>query len=198
MRAVLDGIRRDGIAVCDGFLSGAEVHELARCAEARRARGEFSAARIGAQLERRGDIRGDFTCWLGAPLLEPEARLLALLEELRLALNRGAILGLFDLELHYAWYPPGAGYAPHVDRPMGRAARVVSLALYLNEDWGPGDGGTLRCFEGAAVLRDIEPIGGRLVTFLTEAREHAVLPAKRPRLAATGWFRTREALPLRQ
>jgi SM-20-related protein len=198
IEAVLHGILSDGIAVGDGFLEASEVAALARCAEIRRARGEFAEGRIGAAPERRGNIRGDFTCWLTQPLFEPEQRLLDLLEILRLELNRAAMLGLFDLELHYAWYPPGAEYARHVDRPQGRDARVVSLALYLNEDWGPLDGGALRCFDGAAAWRDIDPIGGRLVTFLSEAREHAVLSAKRPRLAATGWFRTRESLPLRQ
>ena len=195
---LLEGILADGIAVRDRFLSPAEVRALACCAEARRARGAFAAARIGAErtLERR-DIRGDFTCWLEPPVFEPEAQLLATLEELRLELNRGATLGLFDLEMHYARYPPGAGYARHVDRPQKRNARLISLVLYLNEDWGPHDGGALRCFEGGKVLRDIEPVGGRLVAFITDGREHEVLPARRPRLSATGWFRGREALPLR-
>jgi SM-20-related protein len=196
--SVLEGIRTEGIAVRDGFLSPAEVRALAHCAEARRARGDFVAGRIGAErtLERRADIRGDFTCWLEAPLSEPESRLLAALEELRLELNRGATLGLFDLELHYAWYPPGAGYARHVDRPHRRNARLVSLVVYLNEEWRREHGGALRCFEGGVEpLRDIEPIGGRLVAFLSDGREHAVLPATRPRLSATGWFRGRQDLP---
>jgi SM-20-related protein len=197
--SLLEGIRAVGIAVRDRFLSPAEVRALAFCAEARRKRGDFAAARIGAAptLERRGDVRGDFTCWLDPPLFEPEALLLGVLEELRLELNRGATLGLFDLEMHYAWYPPGAGYKRHVDRPQNRNTRLVSLVLYLNEDWGAHDGGALRCFEGGKALRDIEPIGGRLVAFLTDRREHEVLPATRPRLSATGWFRGREELPLR-
>jgi SM-20-related protein len=198
--AVLEGLLADGIAVRDSFLSPSEVRALAHCAQSRRARGEFSAARIGSRsaLERREDIRGDLICWLSPPLLEPEARLLGVLETLRLELNRGATLGLFDLELHYAWYPPGSGYARHLDRPRNGDARVVSVVLYLNEEWGPLDGGALRCFDGGAVTRDIEPVGGRLVTFLSEAREHAVLPAKRARLAATGWFLARGDFPLRQ
>ena len=57
---------------------------------------------------------------------------------------RARILGLLDLEIHYAWYPPGAAYARHVDRPHGRSARRVSLALYLNERRSPADGGALR------------------------------------------------------
>jgi len=196
---LLERLRAEGFGVSDGFLAASELQALAHCAKMRRERGDFAAARIGAdrKLERREEIRGDFTCWVTRPLFEPEARLLDVLEQLRLELNRTAMLGLFDLELHYAWYPPGAGYVRHLDRPENRAARILSLVLYLNEDWGPLDGGALRCFHGAQAFRDIEPLGGRLVTFLTEGREHAVLPARRPRLSLTGWFRGREELPLR-
>jgi SM-20-related protein len=40
-------------------------------------------------------------------------------------------------------------------------------------------------------LLDIEPLGGRLVCFLTAGREHEVLPAGRERLSISGWFRAR-------
>jgi SM-20-related protein len=112
-------------------------------------------------------------------------------EQLRLELNRRAYLGLFDLELHYAWYPPGAGYQRHVDQPHGRAQRRVSVLLYLNEAWTPAAGGELRMFD-AAGHRDIEPVAGRLVCFLTANREHAVLPTQRDRLSISGWFRARD------
>jgi SM-20-related protein len=197
---LIEELRAEGMAVRDGFLQSSVWHALAACAATRRARGDFAAARVGAgrTLERREEIRGDFTCWLTPPLFAPEARLLETLERLRLQLNRGGIPGLFDLELHYAWYPPGAGYERHVDRPQNRSARVISLVLYLNEDWAAGDGGALRCFDGVRPARDIQPVGGRLVAFLSEGLEHAVLPARRPRLSLTGWFRAREELPLRQ
>jgi SM-20-related protein len=197
---LIEALRAEGLAVRDGFLQSSAWRALAACAAARRARGDFAAARVGAGsgLERRAQIRGDFTCWLRPPLFDPERQLLEVLERLRLELNRGGIPGLFDLELHYAWYPPGAGYARHVDRPEKRDARIISLVLYLNEDWASGDGGALRCFHGTRALRDIQPIGGRLVAFVSEGLEHAVLPARRPRLSLTGWFRGREELPLRQ
>jgi SM-20-related protein len=68
----------------------------------------------------------------------------------------------------------------------------VSLVLYLNEDWAPAAGGELRIFDAADDHRDIEPIAGRLVYFLTPGREHAVLPTQRDRLSISGWFRVRE------
>jgi SM-20-related protein len=123
--------------------------------------------------------------------LPAEQNLLEELELLRLQLNREAMLGLFDLELHYAWYAPGTGYVRHVDQPRGRAQRRVSLVLYLNEGWAPGAGGELRIFDADAGHRDIEPVAGRLTCFLTPGREHAVLPTQRDRFSVSGWFRAR-------
>jgi SM-20-related protein len=183
----------DGVSVRDGFLASREIAALAECARLRRARGDFHAAQIGGddKRQRREDIRGDSTCWIASPLLPAEQTLLREFEQLRLELNRRAYLGLFDLELHYAWYPPGAGYQRHVDQPHGRAQRRVSVLLYLNEGWTPAAGGELRMFD-AAGHRDIEPIAGRLVCFLTPDREHAVLPTQRDRLSISGWFRSRD------
>ncbi len=181
----------DGIFVRDDFLGSARVRELIECARVRKARGEFAGGRVGgAQRVRRDDIRGDDTCWLEEPLFAAERLLVADMEQLRLELNGEAYLGLFDLEMHYAWYPPGAGYARHVDQLRGREDRVVSVVLYLNESWIPADGGQLRLFD-AQTARDVEPLAGRLVAFVTAGREHAVLPTLKDRLSLTGWFRRR-------
>ena len=193
----------DGVSVRDEFLPPADIRALADCAALRRARGEFAAARIGGEAgagaQRRADIRGDSICWItplltppGPPLMPPERALLTELERLRLKLNSEAYLGLFDLELHHAWYPPGNGYARHVDQPRDRAQRRVSLVLYLNDEWTNDAGGQLRIFDAAGDHRDIEPVGGRLVCFLTPGREHAVLPARRDRMSISGWFRARD------
>ena len=191
---ILSELLADGLSVSDSFLASREVHALAECAELRRARGEFVEARIGADgsLQRREDIRGDRICWLSEAACSAETLVLQALEQLRVYLNEGAYLGLFDLEIHYAWYPPGAAYARHVDRPLGRARRRVSLVLYLNEQWSAADGGALRICADEGRLRDIEPKGGRLVLFLSESREHEVLLTRVPRLSLTGWFRGRE------
>jgi SM-20-related protein len=184
----------DGISIRDQFLAPAQIRSLVECAQLRRARGEFDAARIGGSrsLQRRAEIRGDSTCWITAPLLPAEQVLFEELERLRLALNREALLGLFELELHYAFYPPGAAYARHIDQPRGRAQRQVSLVLYLNEGWTPAAGGELRIFDTAGGHRDIEPIAGRLVSFLTPGREHAVLPTQSDRWSVSGWYRARD------
>jgi SM-20-related protein len=191
---VLEQLRADGISVSDDFLPPPDIRALAECAALRRSRGEFLEARIGADrsLQRRAGVRGDLTCWLAGALLPAETQVLGALERLRVGLNEGAYLGLLDLEIHYAWYPPGAAYARHVDRPQGRSARRVSLALYLNEARSPADGGALRIRGDDGRFRDIEPVGGRLAVFLSDSREHEVLVTQVPRLSLTGWFRGRE------
>jgi len=183
-----------GVSIRDQFLAPAQIRSLVQSAHLRRARSDFDLARIGGDrgLQRREDIRGDSICWLTEPLFAPERALLTRFEGLRVQMNRDAFLGLFELELHYAWYPPGTGYARHVDQPQNRDRRRVSLVLYLNERWEASDGGELRIFSDDERHRDIEPVAGRLVVFLTERREHEVLPTRRGRLSITGWFRSRE------
>jgi SM-20-related protein len=166
------GLSGCGLAVQDGYLTPVQIRGLGRCAAVRRERGDFGEARIGSGRlrQRRADVRGDNTCWLvpatppapcappPTPLFPEEEALVADLERLRLDLNRHGYLGLFDLELHHAWYPPGAGYARHVDQLDGRGQRVVSLVLYLNDAWPADAGGELRLFDGPE-FRDIAPVG---------------------------------------
>jgi SM-20-related protein len=191
--SVSDDLSATGISIQDQFASAAEVFALRECVRSREARGDFAPARVGAQGKerRRDNIRGDFTCWLSKPLLPPERALLRRLEELRLQLNRGAFLGLFELELHYARYPAGAAYSRHVDQPMGSTQRRLSLVLYLNPEWQTTDGGVLRIHHADERFVDVEPIAGRLVCFLTPGREHEVLEARCERLSVSGWFRGR-------
>lgn len=170
------------------------MQSLIACAQARQARGDFVGARVGGKekAQRRAEIRGDFTCWLREPLDSAERILMKQLEKLRLELNQDGYLGLFDLELHYAKYPAGASYSRHVDQPQGERQRIVSLVLYLNLGWQKLDGGALRIHRPAEQFVDVEPIGGRLVCFLSAGCEHEVLPGRRERLSISGWFRARD------
>ena len=65
---------------------------------------------------------------------------------LRDALNRRLLLGLHELEAHYALYPAGAHYDRHRDRFRDDDARVLSAVLYLNRDWTEADAGALRLY----------------------------------------------------
>lgn len=137
-------------------------------------------------------MRGDLVRWIDpAQPTRAEARVLARLERLRLALNERLFLGAFTLELHWALYPPGSAYARHVDQPRGGRERVVSIVLYLNEDWRTADGGALRLHHQTEGAVDVLPRAGTLAAFRSEGLAHEVCVARRARLALTGWMRRR-------
>jgi len=188
--AICAAIEQRGWAVAAAFLPPAPIAALRLEARRRDAAGEFHVAGVGRGAARveRNEIRGDRIVWLDEQAdCAVEAPLWRALAALRAALNEALFLGLDSFEGHYALYPPGAVYRRHRDRFRDDDARVISCALYLNEDWSEHDGGALRMHlsEGE---RDIPPSGGTLVCFLAECVEHEVLPAARPRLAVTGWF----------
>jgi SM-20-related protein len=164
----------------------------ARCLELSAA-GALRPAKIGrgAGEQLAPEVRGDFISWLEAPERDAEQKLLVKLDELRAALNRALMAGLEDFQGHFAMYPRGTAYARHFDRLVGSDVRAISVALYLNDGWGPDDGGSLRLYTGGGRSEDVLPCGGRRVAFLSERFEHEVLPAKRERLSFTGWFRRR-------
>ena len=121
------------------------------------------------------------------------------MERLRQSFNRELTLGLFGLEAHLALYPPGAGYRCHLDQFRDDGDRVLSTSLYLNPDWAAEDEGSLRLYlEGpeSPPFEDLLPVGGTLVCFLSAEFHHEVLPSRRERLAATGWFTRRRSQPI--
>ena len=124
-----------------------------------------------------------------------QQRYLDSLEKVRTELNRNLFLGLLDFEGHFAVYPDGGFYKPHLDQHRETADRIISVILYLNPDWQPGDGGELKLLttpgdrEGEFVT--IEPRMGTLVCFLAGDFWHEVLPTKKSRASITGWFRGR-------
>ncbi|MEW5770738.1 MAG: 2OG-Fe(II) oxygenase [Pseudomonadota bacterium] len=193
---LLDGLAGPGWHVDPAFLDADQTRALREECLAALARGEFHAAGVGRGEEAavRGEIRGDQVLWIdeataGAALQAALRRL----DELRLAVNRELYLGLFDLELHFAAYPPGAGYQRHLDRFRDDDRRALTVILYLNPpDWSAADGGQLLFWPGEdAEPLEIAPAGGTLVTFLSERFWHQVQPARRQRLSLTGWFRRR-------
>ena len=113
------------------------------------------------------------------------------LEVLRKKLNESVFLGLESVEAHYAVYPAGAAYARHRDRFRDVDARVLSLVCYLNADWPDNAGGALR-LHLPDEHKDIAPVQGTTVLFLSEEIEHEVLPATQTRYSIAAWFRRHE------
>jgi SM-20-related protein len=140
------------------------------------------------------EIRGDQVLWVEEAQAGVALKaVLSRLETLRQAVNRHLFLGLFDLELHFAAYPPGAGYQRHLDRFRDDNRRTLTVILYLNEpDWSATDGGQMLFWTQAdKPPLEIAPAGGTLVAFLSDRFWHQVLPTQRQRLSLTGWFRRR-------
>ena len=192
IQEAVEALSRRGWGVIDGLLPDALWQALAQQAEERFTAGHFHHAGIGGRAQVAHDIRGDHILWLTPERAQgPEVEFWTYIEALRLAINRTLWLGLFEYECHYARYPVGARYERHLDRPRGREARTVTLINYLNSHWREADGGQLRIYPDQGEPVEILPEGGRAVIFLTDGLPHEVLPARRPRLALTGWFRRR-------
>ena len=136
-------------------------------------------------------IRGDQIQWLEEGQNSTVDRYLALMEQLRSAINQTLFLGLEDFEGHFALYPPGAFYKKHLDRFRDDDRRVVTCVAYLNEQWLHEQGGELRMYLDGGQTHDVVPQAGTLVVFMSEQWPHAVLPATRDRLSITGWLRRR-------
>jgi SM-20-related protein len=141
-------------------------------------------------------IRRDEVMWIEPGEASAHQSLyLASLEILRLSMNERFFLGLFNYEGHFSIYPPGAFYKAHLDRHAGTRDRIVTVILYLNEEWKTGDGGELKLWTSAdgrdGCYEIIEPRMGTMVCFMAEDFWHEVLPATRQRASITGWFRQR-------
>lgn len=95
-----------------------------------------------------------------------------------------------------ATYCRGAEYHCHKDSYGGTDnQRMLTVLLYLNDGWQPGDAGELRVFaarggEGGADEShwvDIAPLCGRLVLFRSREVWHAVREPREQRWALTLW-----------
>lgn len=192
-------LQAEGRVVVPGFLPAELTAALAELAREQWRQGGFRQAGIGRgeDFALRPDIRKDQVQWVEAESAPALQRLWQEeLDPLRRAINAQTFLGLYDFEGHFSVYPPGAFYRRHVDQFQGARARVVSLVLYLNDNWRAADGGALRIYhtDSTAVrYTDIVPEAGTLVCFLSETTAHEVLPAYRERFSFTGWFRVRSS-----
>ncbi|MGR9046221.1 MAG: 2OG-Fe(II) oxygenase [Gammaproteobacteria bacterium] len=141
------------------------------------------------------NVRGDKTHWLTRET-EAQAKYLAIMENLRIAMNRRLFLGLFEFESHFALYEPGTFYQKHKDSFTGAANRILTTVTYLNTNWRNQDGGFLLIYhpEDGNVQARIKPEAGTLVIFLSEDIPHEVEPTQRLRSSIAGWFRCNTSL----
>jgi SM-20-related protein len=153
----------------------------------------------GSEPVRDRSVRRDKIAWLQGTT-SPQLALFDFLENLRVGLNQRLFLGLKHFEAHYATYHRGDFYKAHVDSFQGRASRIVSLVLYLNDHWLPTDGGALQIYSReneSEASGLVLPEAGRVALFMSEEIRHEVLEAHRTRYSLSCWLRQDEiALPL--
>lgn len=190
---IINSLEQQNYAVIDNFFAAEDVAAWRDDARAFYQQGSFSSARIGRgdNLAINSTIRRDSIFWLEPHSANPvQQRYLDFLEQLRIALNRRFMLGLFSAECHYAHYEAGSFYKKHLDRHQASAQRVVSVITYLNETWREEDGGELRLYLEDRI-EDVKPIAGTVVCFFSDAIPHEVLTVNRERLSLTAWLRIR-------
>ena len=188
---ITTALATEGWCVVSGFLAAAQTQALARECHALRDAQRLTPARVGA-ARTATPLRGDSTHWFDVGGMSAPQQVFAdHIEALRVTLNRELMLGLVESESHYAVYPPGAGYTRHLDCLRDSDARVVSAVFYLNEAWQVADGGALRLHLADGSSRDIFPLAGTLLLFLSAQFEHEVLPATRERISIACWMRQR-------
>ena len=194
---IAEELGRSGLCVCRDFLSPAII--AATRADIKRVQNQkgFHRAGVGHNSDHgvHDDIRRDEVHWLERTAADgdPQTPLWKIFDNLQTAFNRTLFLGLTDFEAHYAAYPIGGFYQRHRDAfrdNLGlRKPRVVSVIIYLTENWNRADGGQLRVYNDLdATHIDIDPMSGTLVCFMSQDSEHEVLPSAQRRLSLAGWF----------
>ena len=193
----LDQLAADDYVYIDDFISDHLYKDIQHYFHHQLEKSEFSKAAIGSSEDRQivSSIRGDFIYWLDRQNNSEISELFELLDEAVVQLKQQLFLSLSDYEFHFALYPPGTKYEKHIDQFRGNNNRVISMLIYLNENWNPGDGGELKIYssDGNEIL--IEPLAKRLVMFKSDTVPHEVLLTNINRLSLTGWL-LRQPAPL--
>jgi SM-20-related protein len=189
--SIADGIAEQGFSITDNFLSSAEIKQILDLPEYRDEElSTFKQAGIGKSSDKVivEVIRGDYIKWIDKKTAAPPvATYLEKLDSLISFINQSLFLSLKDYEVHLTQYPVGTYYKRHLDQFKKDDHRKLSVILYLNQNWLPEHGGSLRMYLEHDRLETL-PIAGRLVCFRSDVIEHEVLPATRERRSITGWL----------
>lgn len=184
----LEPLRRNGVLICDEFLSTDLYRHICDDFDFKRERGLFRGAYWGTpgQLKEDSDVRGDqILWWEDDTVCAAQTEFLSRVQKIESRMNQEFFLGLRDLEIHYACYPGGSRYEKHFDNPHGANRRVISGVFYLNSNWNSAHGGDLVFSRGER----IHPKGNRLVLFLSQEIEHEVEETTVIRKSIVMWFR---------
>lgn len=157
-------------------------------------RDELEPAGIGSltTYQINENIRSDEIVWLDRNECSHEiaSYFQFIQEQLIPLLNRNLFLSIKDFEFMLAYYPPGGYYKKHLDQFKNRNNRLLSMVIYMNDNWQKGDGGELLIYPNDPEQQQtkVEPIGNRLVMFNSATVWHQVLQANKGRKSITGWL----------
>ncbi len=202
LQLIVDDLTEKGWSYTQNLITQEQSLLLAQEALLRREKGKFKKAAVGKGEEAaiHSSIRNDQIMWLqDDEAHEVIVDYLRFIESLRVSLNKTLFMGASQFEGHFALYEQGAFYKRHLDCFKDQPRRCLSCLLYLNDQWGPEDGGVLRLYddpENPSSYQDFPPLGGSFMVFLSDVYEHEVLPAKRDRLSLTGWLKRSDSNPL--
>jgi hypothetical protein len=82
----------------------------------------------------------------------------------------------------------GGCFPLHHDNPGPPSKRVLTIVIYLNEGWVPGDGGEIVLVPFVGRRTAVAPTFNRAVLFRSDLALHGVLPAAKERLCFTVWI----------
>ncbi len=193
---IADDLYKNGYACVKNFSDDTLLRGLLDTIKTIDTDDNLQKAHIGRGREHRlsTEIRNDKTHWIDGKN-DYEHQFLDYLNTIRLALNKNLMLGLFDVEAHYAVYEQGGFYRRHLDSFQDKKNRIVSLVVYLNKNWQISDGGLLNLYHSQQEeysFASIIPEYNHAVFFLSEQIPHAVTLSHKTRLSIACWFRCRE------
>ena len=185
----IDQLSEGDHVVIDNFIEEG-VYQTARSFLMEKLEDEtFAKAKIGPGSEEQvvSEIRGDYIYWLDRTRDTTLLPFFGLIDETIQVLNRYCYLSLSGFEFHLAHYPAGSFYKRHLDQFKSRSNRMISMIIYLNEGWKPGNGGELKIYQGKGDLI-VEPLARRCVLFKSDTVPHEVLKTQVSRYSLTGWL----------
>lgn len=186
----IDQLAEDNYAVIDDFLPEGLYSKLKGFFQAKLDQEEFDPAGIGSLFNNHlvTSIRGDYTYWIDKQRDEAISEVFTLVEEMVSKLNRYCYLSLSGYEFHFAHYPKGSFYKRHLDQFKDRNNRMISVIIYFNDHWQPGDGGELKIYKDDDNEILISPLARRCVLMRSDCVEHEVMTTEVSRFSLTGWL----------